>query len=354
MPLVSQASAPLRVMPIGDSITEATHGDATYRYFLWRDLNLAGCPTDFVGSKRGVRTGQPRFPAFDQDHESYWGKRVDELLPLVQGWVRNAQPDVILVHLGTNDMLQGQPVAQTVAELGSFIDELRAGQPEVAIFLAQVIPVIAWRGVAVEPLNQALPGLVAAKTTASSPVVLVDQYTGFDPMAHTYDGIHPNFFGDQRLADVWFRALTAWLAPRIGTVAPFGQGCAGTRGTPPALGSQGRPVLGEVFSIAASGLDPQGGVVLGMVGADRTAWLGLPLPLPLGALGMPGCSLWIAPTFSLSVPKARGSASLPLRLPTDPAFAGASFYAQVLDVRRGANPIGLVSSNALAVRIGLK
>jgi predicted small lipoprotein YifL len=42
---------PLRIMPLGDSITEAEAGHNSYRRVLWKRLNGAGCSVDFVGSK---------------------------------------------------------------------------------------------------------------------------------------------------------------------------------------------------------------------------------------------------------------------------------------------------------------
>ena len=45
-----------------------------------------------------------------------------------------------------------------------------------------------------------LAALAAEKTTATSSVIVVDQYTGFDPAADTYDGAHPNLVGEEKMA----------------------------------------------------------------------------------------------------------------------------------------------------------
>ena len=60
-------------------------------------------------------------------------------------------------------------------------------------------------------LNNALPAWVAGITSAASPVLLVDQWTGFNTDNHTYDGVHPNAVGDQLIADNWFDALSLVL-----------------------------------------------------------------------------------------------------------------------------------------------
>ena len=56
-------------------------------------------------------------------------------------------------------------------------------------------------------------GLAAARLDgASARVVVVDQYTGFDPNADTRDGIHPNPAGEEKMARVWMSALARVLS----------------------------------------------------------------------------------------------------------------------------------------------
>jgi cellulase/cellobiase CelA1 len=40
---------------------------------------------------------------------------------------------------------------------------------------------------------------------------VVDQWTGFGTASDTYDGVHPNAAGDQKMSDRWYPALTALL-----------------------------------------------------------------------------------------------------------------------------------------------
>jgi hypothetical protein len=45
-------------------------------------------------------------------------------------------------------------------------------------------------------------------STTASPVVVVDQWTGFSATSDTKDGVHPNdSTGSQKMADAWFAAL---------------------------------------------------------------------------------------------------------------------------------------------------
>src|SRR5690606_19865055 len=68
-------------------------------------------------------------------------------------------------------------------------------------------------------LNERIVALAAAKTTAASPVVLVDQYTGFNPAQDTYDGLHPNAQGEAKMAARWRQAILA--LPGSPAVAAF-------------------------------------------------------------------------------------------------------------------------------------
>ncbi len=197
--------ATLKVMPLGDSITEGRAGDATYRYWLWHQLRGAARDVDFVGSHHGVWNGSPRFSDFDMDHEGHVSFRADTLRDNVQQYVAAAAPHVVLLHVGTNDLLQGQSVEGTIDDVGQVIDRIRAGKADVTILLAKIIgsPFIP----AIDAFNAKLPALAAQKDTSASRVILVDQNSGFDPMVDTDDGLHPDESGERKLADRWMAAL---------------------------------------------------------------------------------------------------------------------------------------------------
>ena len=202
----------LRIMPLGDSITEAGNEAATYRYYLQKDLEASGVSVDFVGSKQGVFRGKARFEDFDADHEGHWGWTTGEILDRIDEWAPAARPDVVLVHLGTNDF--GGDPGVVPGNLSAIIDELRKANPDVVVFLARIIPS---RGIPAERLaavNDSIERMGRAKSTERSPVLIVDQTTGFDPGVDTYDGTHPNEPGEKKMAEKWFRAIDAWRSSR--------------------------------------------------------------------------------------------------------------------------------------------
>jgi lysophospholipase L1-like esterase len=164
---------------------------------------------DFVGSSTfGYPAGEPRHTDFDMDHEAHWGWRVDEVLRRLDDWARQYLPDIVLVHLGTNDIIQKKDVQETVENLRQIVLTLRRHNPKVKVFLAQLIPAATTAAnEEIKKLNQRLPEMAQSVNTAESPVILVNHAEGFDPWKDTYDGIHPNEAGVDKMAQKWFEAL---------------------------------------------------------------------------------------------------------------------------------------------------
>jgi len=116
----------VRILPLGDSITQADSEHQSYRPWLWQALVEANIAVDFVGSLDENYKGSPAFPAdFDPNHEGHWGWRTDEVLQNLPEWLRHYDADISLIHLGTNDCLQNQAVEQTMDELKAIVSTQR-------------------------------------------------------------------------------------------------------------------------------------------------------------------------------------------------------------------------------------
>lgn len=218
----------LKIVPIGDSITQGDATNGSYRQQLWALFQSAGLAVDFVGSTNqfnncGTWTGT----SFDMDHESHWGYRADEILnepaspcccrsvTANQGlsdWLLGYDADIALIHIGTNDIIQGQSTGNILGEMGSIITELRTDNPNIAVFVAQLIPTeFGSYNSGINALNAALPGFVSSQSTSASPVILVDQNTGYDPFVDNHDQYHPGPTGQQKMAQNWFNAIDTYL-----------------------------------------------------------------------------------------------------------------------------------------------
>ena len=218
----------INITTVGDSVTQAESGRDSYRADLWDLLIDAGYAIDFVGSENKTKDNTD-FPdsSFDPDHEGHWGWRTDEINNGRSGegslsdWLTGYTPDIALVHLGTNDLFQNQSAESTIDDLSETIDILRQDNPDVVIFLAALIPTTdSVRNQRIDEFNAQLPTLIAAKNQSSSPVILVDQNSGFDANQDTYDGIHPNTSGEAKMAQLWFEAIDSYLVANPITPPP--------------------------------------------------------------------------------------------------------------------------------------
>ena len=209
----------LCILPLGDSITQSNASHVSYRYWLWEDLTAAGYEFDLVGSLDEHHQGIPSYPngAFDRDHEGHWGWRVDEILAQLPGWLGSYTADVVLLHLGTNDAFQSNSTSSTLDELTDVVSTLRAANPNIVILLAKVIPTTnSERQSRLDDLNANMDSLASTLSTAQSPVIVVDQASGFDASTDTFDGVHPNETGEKKMASKWLTALEAnWPATSV-------------------------------------------------------------------------------------------------------------------------------------------
>jgi lysophospholipase L1-like esterase len=154
----------------------------------------------------GVYNGKPLYANFDQNHEGHWGWRADQILAQINTWASSAQPDVALIHLGSNDIFQNQSNTSTIKEIGQIIDALRRTNPKIKILLAKLIP-STYKATEIQNFNRLIPYLARQKSTSQSPVIVVNQSTGFNAMSDTWDGTHPNELGEKKMADKWYKAL---------------------------------------------------------------------------------------------------------------------------------------------------
>jgi acyl-CoA thioesterase I len=205
----------VRIMPLGDSITEGASGDATWRYWLQKSLEGEGCVVDYVGSRRGVLRGAPRFSDFDPDHEGHWGWTTAQVRAQIDRWASDAKPGIVLLHLGTNDL--GDDPQRIAANLAAIVASLRRANPTVEIYLARLIPAAGVSDEVMGRTNDAIARLAADRDRPQSRLIVVDQHTGFDPQTDSYDGVHPNESGEKKIAGRWLEALRTRLDCLRGT-----------------------------------------------------------------------------------------------------------------------------------------
>ncbi|KAK9350016.1 SGNH hydrolase-type esterase domain-containing protein [Lipomyces doorenjongii] len=197
---VAQVST--KIMPLGDSITEW----GCWRAYLWNKLQLGGIENiDFVGSVTSTTTCN--VSDWDRDNEGHAGYLAIDIANnnLLVGWLSSANPDIVVMHLGTNDIANNKPTWDIITAFSTLVDQMRASKPTMKILVAKIIPSI-FNNQSDVDLNDAISPWALSKTMTASPIIVVDQYTGFST-SDLIDGVHPNDSGDEKIANIWYQSL---------------------------------------------------------------------------------------------------------------------------------------------------
>ena len=210
---------PIRIMPLGDSITFGSGGTANlggYRNKLYSTLTTAGYSVDYVGTQTGNSSALP-----DQDHQGIGGWRIDQLDTNMVAWLGSiADPDVVLMHIGTNDFGQNVDTVNAINRIDALILKIATLRPYAHIVVTNLME----RG---EPQNaniqaQFNPFIQARVTdhaTAGRRVYFLDMRAAC-PITDMPDNLHPNQTGYDKMADAWLPAIQAIIGPLGDSFAP--------------------------------------------------------------------------------------------------------------------------------------
>lgn len=205
---------PIRIMLAGDSITQGSEGDWTWRYRLWNHL-AATTSIDFVGPHTTLLGGSTEYadPAFDVDHSAVWAISCAEQAQTIRGTAQTYRPDVVVALLGINDLVGFQLTPEQIGQSTSlYIDEVRAANPEATVVVGR----LPWPWVDGAAQTSALIAAVAAsKTTPESPVVMAD-IPNLDRATETIDIVHPGATAELKIAAAVADALAG-----VGIGTPF-------------------------------------------------------------------------------------------------------------------------------------
>ena len=195
------AATPIRIMPLGASITwgTASSDGNGYRERLRRSLTAdAGLTVDFVGSQQSGNGA-------DRDNEGHPGYRIDQVAAGADAWIAAAKPDVVLLNAGTNDMIQNFDLANAPARLSALIDQILRDAPAAKLVVSTLVPnADATVNGRANAFNAKIPAIVAGK---GARVRLADFNANLTLADIGPDGIHPTDDGYAKLAAVWFSAL---------------------------------------------------------------------------------------------------------------------------------------------------
>ncbi|KAK1635781.1 carbohydrate esterase family 3 protein [Colletotrichum phormii] len=194
------AQSKIKIMPLGDSITEIT----CWRALVWDQIvkeNLAD-KVQFVGSMtNNPQNCRAQSGSFDLHHEGHSGwLSINIANQYLQGWLANTKPDIVQFMLGTNDVAQGRTTNDIVASYTKMTGLMRASNQRMKILIDRLIP-LSFNGGGVDTLNQRIPGWAIEQNSTDSPIIVADcsSSAGFTT-SMLRDGVHPNEQGDQVIA----------------------------------------------------------------------------------------------------------------------------------------------------------
>jgi lysophospholipase L1-like esterase len=184
---------------------------------LFRKALADSHPITFLGRQAtGPNTldGQP----FPRNNEGYSGATIatggNQLANRVDAAFAANTPNIVLLHIGTNNLYQGLPQGVT-GQLGALIDQIVKDAPDALIVVAQITPLgSATNGV--QPYNAAIPAIVQQRVDAGQHLLLVNMsgaFTAANPnvSALLADGVHPNDQGYAVMAQTWYDAIEGVL-----------------------------------------------------------------------------------------------------------------------------------------------
>jgi lysophospholipase L1-like esterase len=207
----AETLGPIRIMPLGDSITYGTNSTGTvgYRRSLYQSLAGAAYSVDFVGSQAD---GSPM--DFDRNHEGHRGWRADQIRDGITGWLNSTPADVVLLHIGTNDITQGQGATTTAAEISQILDDIDAWKTthnQVWVILARIINRNDTLSGTTTTLNIQIQNLANTRIAGGDKIVVADMESALNYPGDLSDTVHPNDTGYGKMAAVWFAELATLL-----------------------------------------------------------------------------------------------------------------------------------------------
>lgn len=222
----------LQIMPLGDSITEGSGAVGGYRTRLQQRLQTAGINFEFVGTQ--VTNPSTALGATGRiTHEGHGGYRIDQIDDNLNGlastggtnnngfWFNpTIQPDIILLHIGTNDFGQNFNTSTAINRLDALLTEITSSRPNANVIVTNLMErtdnATANNNINTQ-FNPFVQGIVNNHRNNGEKVFFLDMDAAINPATDLVDGLHPNQLGYDKMGDAFFGAIQA--VPEPGSAA---------------------------------------------------------------------------------------------------------------------------------------
>jgi hypothetical protein len=195
---------PIRIMPLGDSITVRPG----YRPSLYFDLVDAGYAIDFVGSRSDGSVN------YDPNYEAYSGATSDEIAASLYGWLSQNPPEIIVLHIGTNDV---DLTADDVSGVENILNVIDSYSEDIIVVLALIINRQTYHPLTTD-FNIALEMLAETRILNGDKIIVVDHENALIYPDDMSNEKHPNDSGYAKMATEWFNGLRTFLPNCLSSV----------------------------------------------------------------------------------------------------------------------------------------
>jgi len=240
----------VRIMPVGDSITDGYWEQGGYRKYLSYTLAQKGYTNiDFVGPKGSDResfTYNGKEVNYDGNYAGYSGYAIQNmngaeprsgiLETLSAGdYIKEYSPDIVLPQIGTNDIISSynDGAAERLENLINYI--LSEGSPDQEVFVTTIPDMdavtaadwfwsygeVKWNSTKeefaaivqdyVDTYNASVAELVRKMQSEGKNVRFGDINSVLDASSDLYDGVHPNEAGYEKMGLYWAEVLDGYL-----------------------------------------------------------------------------------------------------------------------------------------------
>lgn len=219
-----------RIMPLGDSITwgVTTPDDPPfdqrvgYRKRLRDALRAEGYRIDFVGTlKSGT---DANYLPDDPEHEGHGGWSADQLVDghpnpdpgtgspnsTLSDWLDEQFPDVILLHVGTNDLNGASDPDVEWRDIDRILTTIATWESShwpVTVVLSRIINTSPSTERTTRYNNSVIKNIAIPRISGGDEVIWVDHEDALNQPSHYADRLHPNATGYEQMANVWLYPL---------------------------------------------------------------------------------------------------------------------------------------------------
>ncbi len=255
----------IKILPIGDSITDGYGTEGSYRKFLYHELTEAGYSIDMTGPNASWGDGEYTDPStgaffkYDAAHCGYSGYAIEEypgrngiLETLKNGdYVNQYDPDIVILQIGTNDIIDNHEISTAGKRLDTLVTYILDNIDEDDALFVTTIPdldpnregvydwfanyrhLADWTPVSdvnaekwvmeqICEYNGQVKALVESKQKAGVKNIYFGDvnHTITDVKSYLKDGVHPNDTGYKQMGIYWAGVIKEYLANHTSSPEP--------------------------------------------------------------------------------------------------------------------------------------